>query len=120
MAAVGDAVTDRVVGQEVYGLIKFDRDGAAAEYVTVPACDLAAKPTTVDHVQAAALPLAALTAWQALLDHAHLTAGESVLVLGGAGGVGAYVVQLAHHFGARVTATVNRADHRRLREGVGG
>ena len=108
--AVGRAVTDVSIGQDVYGLIDFDRDGAAAEYVTVRAADLAAKPTSVDHVQSAALPLAALTAWQALFDHAHLTAGESVLVLGGAGGVGAYVVQLAHHFGARVTATVNASD----------
>lgn len=110
VAAAGDDVADLSIGQEVYGLIEFDRDGAAAEYVTVPAGDLTGKPTSVDHVQAAALPLAAMTAWQALLDHAHLTAGESVLVLGGAGGVGAYVVQLAHHFGARVSATVAGAD----------
>lgn len=110
VAAVGGAVTNVAVGQDVYGLIEFDRDGAAADYVTVRAADLAAKPRTVDHVQAAALPLAALTAWQALLDHAHLTAGESVLVLGGAGGVGAYVVQLAHHFGAQVTATVSQSE----------
>jgi NADPH:quinone reductase-like Zn-dependent oxidoreductase len=107
VAAVGSAVTSLSVGEDVYGLIEFDRDGAAAEYVTVHAADLAAKPRSVDHVRAAALPLAALTAWQALLDHAHLTAGESVLVLGGAGGVGAYVVQLAHHFGAQVTATIS-------------
>lgn len=106
VATVGGDVTDLRVGQEVFGLIEFDRDGAAAEYVAVRAADLAVKPSTVDHVQAAALPLAALTAWQALLDHAHLRAGESVLVLGGAGGVGAYVVQLAHHLAARVTATV--------------
>ncbi len=107
VAAVGAAVTDLSIGQDVYGLIEFDRDGAAAEYVTVRAADLAAKPSSVDHVAAAAVPLSALTAWQALLDHAHLTVEESVLVLGGAGGVGAYVVQLAHHFGARVTATVS-------------
>jgi NADPH:quinone reductase-like Zn-dependent oxidoreductase len=110
VARLGSSVTTLSVGQEVYGLIAFDRDGAAAQYVTVPADDLAGKPATIDHVQAAALPLAALTAWQALLDHAHLTAGESVLVLGGAGGVGAYVVQLAHRFDAHVTATVNTED----------
>jgi NADPH:quinone reductase-like Zn-dependent oxidoreductase len=110
VAALGRAVTSLSIGQDVYGLIEFDRDGAAAEYVAVRAADLAAKPASVDHVHAAALPLAALTAWQALLDHAHLTAGASVLVLGGAGGVGAYVVQLAHHLGARVTATVNTSD----------
>ncbi|HEY1485621.1 MAG TPA: NADP-dependent oxidoreductase [Micromonosporaceae bacterium] len=107
---VGAAVSDVSIGQDVYGLIEFDRDGAAAEYVTVRAADLAAKPQTIDHVHAAALPLAALTAWQALRDHARLDVGESVLVLGGAGGVGGYVVQLAHHFGARVTATVNNDD----------
>lgn len=109
VVGLGASVVDLPIGREVYGLIAFDRDGAAAEYVTVRAADLAAKPATVDHVQAAALPLAALTAWQALLDHAHLTAGESVLVTGGAGGVGAYVVQLAHYFGAHVTATVRAA-----------
>jgi NADPH:quinone reductase-like Zn-dependent oxidoreductase len=110
VVARGDAVTEPAIGQEVYGLIEFDRDGAAAEFVTVRADDCAAKPRSVDHVQAAALPLAALTAWQALLDHAHLTVGESVLVLGGAGGVGAYVVQLACQFGASVTATVSSND----------
>jgi NADPH:quinone reductase-like Zn-dependent oxidoreductase len=109
VAGVGAAVTGMSIGQDVFGLIAFDRDGAAAEYVTVRAADLADKPVRVDHVHAAALPLAALTAWQALGDHARLAAGESVLVLGGAGGVGGYVVQLAHHRGARVTATVSDA-----------
>jgi NADPH:quinone reductase-like Zn-dependent oxidoreductase len=110
VAGVGDQVTDLSIGQEVYGLIEFDRDGAAAQYVTAPAAELALKPSTVDHVHAAALPLAALTAWQALVDHAGLTAGESVLVTGGAGGVGAYVVQLARHLGAQVGATVTNSD----------
>jgi NADPH:quinone reductase-like Zn-dependent oxidoreductase len=110
IVAIGDAVTTLAVGQDVYGLIEFDRDGAAADYVTAPATQIAVKPSSIDHVQAAALPLAALTAWQALVDHAHLNVGESVLVLGGAGGVGAYVVQLAKHLGARVTATIRTAD----------
>ena len=78
----------RSIGQEVYGLIAFDRDGAAAGYVTVPAADLAGRPRAVSHAQAASLPLAALTAWQALTDHASLQPGERVLVQGGAGGVG--------------------------------
>lgn len=117
--AVGAAVSDLVVGEDVYGLIEFDRDGAAAEWVTVPAGDLARKPTSVDHIHAAALPLAALTAWQALTDHAHVEAGEAVLVLGGAGGVGAYVVQLAHHLGARVTATVRSDDNADYVAGLG-
>jgi NADPH:quinone reductase-like Zn-dependent oxidoreductase len=110
VAALGAAVTERRIGEDVYGLIEFDRDGGAAQYVTVPAAEVARKPTTVDHIQAAALPLAALTAWQALVDHAQLVAGESVLVTGGAGGVGAYVVQLARHLGAHVSATVRTSD----------
>ena len=69
----------------MYGLIDFDRDGAAAEFVAVPAADLAAKPSTVSHAEAAALPLAGLTALQALVDHAAVQPGESVLVHGGAG-----------------------------------
>jgi NADPH:quinone reductase-like Zn-dependent oxidoreductase len=92
-------------GEEVYGLIAFDRDGAAADYVTVPAADITGRPRSVSHVQAASLPLAALTAWQALIDHAGLRSGERVLVQGGAGGVGVYVVQLAAILGADVTAT---------------
>lgn len=99
-------VTDFRPGDEVYGLIDFDRDGAAAEFVTVPAADLAAKPSTVPHPVAAALPLAGLTALQALVDHAAVRPGETVLVHGGAGGVGAFTVQLAARLGAEVTATV--------------
>jgi NADPH:quinone reductase-like Zn-dependent oxidoreductase len=93
-------------GDNVYGLIRFDRDGGAADYVSVPAQDLAVKPSGVSHVSAAALPLAGLTAWQALVDHAGVHHGERVLVTGGAGGVGALAVQLAAQLGADVTATV--------------
>jgi NADPH:quinone reductase-like Zn-dependent oxidoreductase len=106
VAAIGPDVTDYAVGAEVYGLIPFDRDGAAADFVTVPATDLATRPAAVSHVESAALPLAGLTAWQALVVHADVQAGGRVLVLGGAGGVGALTVQLAHALGAEVTATV--------------
>jgi NADPH:quinone reductase-like Zn-dependent oxidoreductase len=105
VAALGDQVAGRAVGDEVFGLVDFDRNGAAAEFVTVPASALAAKPTKVGHVEAAALPLAALTAWQALVDHAAVQPGERVLVHGGAGGVGVYGVQLAAALGAEVIAT---------------
>jgi NADPH:quinone reductase-like Zn-dependent oxidoreductase len=98
------------VGDEVYGLVRFDRDGAAAGYVAVPAADLARRPRSTTHVETAALPLAALTAWQALHDHARVRAGEDVLVHGGAGGVGTYAVQLARRAGAHVTTTVRGAD----------
>ena len=106
IADIGSGVTDFRPGDEVYGLIRFDRDGAAAQYVTVPAADLAARPMTVSHTVAAALPLAGLTALQALVDHAKVRPGEDVLVLGAAGGVGALAVQLANILGANVTATV--------------
>jgi NADPH:quinone reductase-like Zn-dependent oxidoreductase len=110
VAALGPEVTGTKVGDEVYGLIPFVRDGAAAEYVTVPADVLAAKPATVDHDAAAAVPLAALTAWQALVDHAALRAGQHVLIHGAAGGVGSFAVQLAAGLGARVTATAGVRD----------
>ena len=85
VAALGPGADGLAVGEEVYGLIDFDRDGAAAEYVTVPAAHLAARPRSVSDEEAASLPLAALTAWQALVDHAALEPGERVLVQGGAG-----------------------------------
>ena len=102
---LGEGAGGLSMGEEVYGLIAFDRDGAAAGYVTVAAADLAGRPRSVSHVEAASLPLAALTAWQALTDHAGLRAGERVLVQGGAGGVGVYAVQLAAILGADVTAS---------------
>lgn len=90
VAGLGDGVPGLAVGDEVIGLVDFDRDGAAAEYVVMPAASLAAKPQSLSHVAAATLPLAALTAWQALADHAALHPGEQVLVQGapgpGAGG----------------------------------
>jgi NADPH:quinone reductase-like Zn-dependent oxidoreductase len=110
IAEIGPGVTGLRGGDEVYGLIRFDRDGAAADYVSVPARDLVRKPVTASHVQTAALPLAALTAWQALVDHAAVHPRERVLVHGGAGGVGAFTVQLAAHFGTDVTATCRAAD----------
>lgn len=115
---IGTGVGDFAAGDEVYGLVGFDRDGAAADFVAVPAADLAAKPPAVSHVDAAALPLAGLTALQALVDHAAVQPGEAVLVHGGAGGVGALTVQLAAILGAEVTATV-RSDAGELLRGFG-
>ncbi|MDX1889442.1 NADP-dependent oxidoreductase [Mycolicibacterium sp. 050158] len=106
VSALGPGVADVAVGDEIYGLVPFDRDGAAAEYVALPVANLAARPATVSHAVAAALPLAGLTAWQALVDHARVQPGEHVLVHGGAGGVGALTVQLAGILGAEVSATV--------------
>lgn len=96
------------MGDEVYGLIDGYRDGWAAEYLAIEARDLAPKPRTVDHVHAAAIPQAALTSWQGLFDHGHLEAGQTVVILGAAGGVGSVAVQLAHNAGAQVVGTGRR------------
>lgn len=96
-------------GDEVYALTPFDRDGAACEYVAVPASVLARKPASLSHVEAAAVPMPALTAWQGLFDHGALTAGERVLILGAAGGVGHAATQLAREHGAHVVGTASGA-----------
>jgi NADPH:quinone reductase-like Zn-dependent oxidoreductase len=93
------------VGDEVYGLIDGLRDGWAAEYVAIEARSLAPKPTTVDFVEAAAIPQAALTSWQALFDHGHLESGQTVVIHGAAGGVGTMAVHLARWAGAHVIGT---------------
>ncbi len=118
VAGLGPDAGGLTAGDEVYGLIEFDRDGAAAQYVALPAAHLAARPRSVSHVEAATLPLAALTAWQALTDYAALEPGERVLVQGGAGGVGSYAVQLAAVLGGTVTAT-GRAGDRHFVRGLG-
>lgn len=104
---IGDSVSGFDTGDEVYGLIPFLRDGAAAEFTVVPADVLADKPAELDHEHAAALPLAGLTAWQGLVGHGGLRRGQRVLVHGGAGGVGSIAVQVAAALGAEVTATSN-------------
>ena len=118
VAGLGAGVTGLAVGDEVIGLVDFDRDGAAAEYVVVPGASLTAKPPSLSHGHAATLPLAALTAWQALADHAVVQPGEQVLIQGGAGGVGLFAVQLAAILGGHVTAT-GRSVHAALVEVAG-
>ena len=93
------------VGDEVYGLIMGYRDGAAAQYIAVEAHNVAPKPKSLDHVHAAALPQAGLTSWQALFDHGHLEAGQSVVIHGAGGALGLVGVQLAHLAGAHVIGT---------------
>jgi NADPH:quinone reductase-like Zn-dependent oxidoreductase len=115
VAAVGGAAGVGVA-DEVYALTPFDRDGAAADLVLVPASVLAPKPQSLDHVEAAAIPLPALSAWQGLFDHGRLTSGQRVLVHGGAGGVGGYAVQLARARGAHVVATASTANVGTARE----
>ncbi|PNE40604.1 NADP-dependent oxidoreductase [Streptomyces noursei] len=114
---VGFGVTTLKAGDEVYGMPWFPRvANAYAEYVTAPARQFARKPATLDHVHAAAVPLAALTAWQAVVDTAHLQAGQRVLVTAAAGGVGHFAVQFARHLGAHVIATASIARHPWLKE----
>src|SRR5947208_11732583 len=103
--AVGPGVSDVSPGDAVYGLIDFPRDGSAAEYVAVRAADLAPKPLSLDHVHTAAVPLSALTAWQALFVHAGVAGGDRVLIHGAAGGFGTYAVQFAYTRGAHVSGT---------------
>src|SRR5215813_734565 len=105
--SVADGVSDVMIGDEVYALTSFCRDGAAAEYVAVRAADLAPKPKTLDHARAAAVPLSALTVWQAFFDHAHLASGQRVLIHGAAGGVGVFAVQIARWLGAYVIGTAS-------------
>ncbi len=104
---VGPGVTTLVKGSPVFGMLGYRRDGAEADFAIALPGELAPKPGTLDHVQAAAVPLSALTAWQAFFDQAHLAPGQTVLVHGGAGGVGIFAVQLAHWAGAQVIATAS-------------
>ena len=107
VAALGPHVRGVTVGQPVFGLTGFDRDGVAAEYAAVPARFLAPKPATLGHVEAAAIPLAGLTAWQALFVHGRLEGGQRVLIHGAAGGVGHLATQLARWKGAFVIGTAS-------------
>jgi NADPH:quinone reductase-like Zn-dependent oxidoreductase len=104
------------VGDAVYALSSFCRNGSAAEFIAIRAADLAPKPHSLNFDQAAAVPLAGLTAWQALFDHAQIEKGERVLIHGAAGGVGTYAVQLANWKGAEVIATASAKDHNFLGE----
>src|SRR4029078_10361926 len=95
--SVGSECRHVQVGEPIYGLSDWFIDGAQAEYcLTVPA-NIAPKPVTLEHIQAAAGPISALTAWQALIDRAHLSSGQRVLIHGAAGGVGSFAVQVARH-----------------------
>jgi NADPH:quinone reductase-like Zn-dependent oxidoreductase len=107
---LGYGTTGLTVGQRVFGLTDWTRNGSLAEYTAVEARNLAPLPADVDHTVAAALPIAGLTAWQGLIDHARLTTGQTVLIHGAAGGVGSIAVQLARDVGALVIGTGRAAD----------
>lgn len=115
VAAAGPGTGRLREQDEVYSRPDLARDGAYAEYIVVREAEVAKKPKTVDHVEAAAIPLAALTAWQALFDAAGLDHGQRVLVHAAAGGVGHFAVQLAKWKGAHVIGTASQANHDLLR-----
>ncbi|MDR4532699.1 NADP-dependent oxidoreductase [Glutamicibacter sp. PS] len=109
---VGIGVARFQPGDEVFGMMSYPfGHGTHAEYVSAPARVFAAKPTTLDHIHAAALPLVSLTAWQALVDYAQLEAGQRVLIHAAAGGVGHVAVQIAKARGAYVIGTASAAKH---------
>jgi NADPH:quinone reductase-like Zn-dependent oxidoreductase len=110
VSALGYGTTGLSVGQRVFGLSDWHRDGTLAEYVAVEARNLAPLPGDVDFTAGASLPISGLTAWQGLLDHGRLHAGQRVLAHGAAGAVGSMVTQLACEFGAYVIGTGRAAD----------
>jgi NADPH:quinone reductase-like Zn-dependent oxidoreductase len=115
IAAVGP-VDDVAVGDEVFALSDFGRDGAAAEYAVVASEYLARKPRSLGHVESAAIPLAGLSAWQGLFVHGELSAGARVLIHGAAGGVGHLAVQLARARRAHVIGTASAENVEAVRE----
>jgi len=116
VAELGPGVDRLAVGDHVYGMTAFDRDGVAADYAAINAELLAPKPRALGHPEAAAEPLAALSAWQGLFEHGGLAAGERVLIHGATGGVGQLATPLASRHGAHVTATTSARDVERARE----
>ena len=110
VAAVGPDVDEVGVGDQVFALSDFDRDGAAAEYAIVASAFLAPKPRKLSHVESAAIPLAGLSAWQGLVVHGELSEGQRLLVHGAAGGVGHLAVQLARARGAYVIGTASEGN----------
>jgi NADPH:quinone reductase-like Zn-dependent oxidoreductase len=105
--AMGPGVTRFHKGDEVFARPDITRNGAYAEFIVVRESEVALKPKSIDHIHAAAIPLAALTAWQALFDKGHLSAGQKVLIHAASGGVGGFAVQLAKWKGAIVTGTAS-------------
>jgi NADPH:quinone reductase-like Zn-dependent oxidoreductase len=110
VVAVAPGVSDLRVGDQVYGVTNPQFVGAYAEYAVASAAMLSTKPSSLTHIEAAAVPVVAVTAWQALFDQAHVKEGQTVLIHGAAGNVGAYAVQLASQAGVRTIATAVQSD----------
>jgi NADPH:quinone reductase-like Zn-dependent oxidoreductase len=116
VVGLGYGTTGLSVGQRVFGLTDWARDGSLAQFTAVEARNLAPLPADIEHTAAAALAISGLTAWQGLFDHGGLVAGQTVLVHGAAGGVGSIAVQLAYDAGARVIGTGRAADRQPVLE----
>jgi NADPH:quinone reductase-like Zn-dependent oxidoreductase len=113
VTALGYGTTGLSVGQRVFGLADWYRDGTLAEYLAIEARNLAPLPGDVDFTVGASLPISGLTAWQGLFQHGHLQAGQSILAHGAAGAVGTMVTQLAREAGAYVIGTGRAADRQK-------
>jgi len=116
--AKGTKVSNLEVGDEVYSRPSIFRNGAYAEYIVVKATEAALKPNSIDFIQSAGVPLAALTAWQSIFDLAHLQAGQRILIHAAAGGVGHFAVQFANWAGAHVICTAS-ANHHEFLKSIG-
>ena len=114
VTALGYGTTGLSVGQRVFGLADWHRDGTLAEYVAIEARNLAPLPGDVDFTVGASLPISGLTAWQGLFQHGRLQSGQSVLAHGAAGAVGSMVTQLAREAGAYVIGTGRAADRQKV------
>jgi len=115
VAALGSGVSGVAVGDQVFGVTNPRFIGAYAEYAVAAAGMLAKKPSSLSYIQAASVPVIAVTAWQALFEHARLEAGQTVVIHGAAGNVGAYAIQLAHHARLRSVATAGAEDFNYVR-----
>jgi len=113
VTALGYGTIGLSIGQRVFGLTDWYRDGTLAEYAAVEARNLAPLPDDVDFTVGASLPISGLTAWQGLFDHGRLQKGQRVIAHGAAGAVGAMVTQLAHEFGAHVIGTGRERDRQK-------
>src|SRR5881392_4258828 len=113
VTALGYGTTGLSIGQRVFGVTDWYRDGTLAEYASVEARNLAPLPGDIDFTVGASLPISGLTAWQGLFDHGRLRAGQSVIAHGAAGAVGSMVAQLAREFGASVIGTGRAADRQK-------
>src|SRR5207253_4594317 len=113
---VGSNITKFKFGDPVFAYVSLDNSGGYAQYAVVTEREAAPKPKSLTYVEAAAVPIVALTAWQALIDTAKLKAGQTVLIHGGSGGVGSFAIQIAKAHGAKVIATASTANQELLKQ----